>query len=150
MPESLLVSANGISQILLHNYTCRISKTNLLKTIPCTYIARYQYNNLLSCLEPPGMAPQPQITDVTKDEATVMWVPPAQDGGAPVLGYIVERRKKGSSMWVSVCKELIQGKGSSVLNLRLNNLIKFILIFIQTTLKLEYVFDIFQILRLSW
>ncbi|KAF7702244.1 immunoglobulin superfamily member 22-like [Silurus meridionalis] len=59
-------------------------------------------------IEPPGMAPQPQITDVTKDEVTVMWVPPAQDGGAPVLGYNVERRKKGSSMWVSVCKELIQ------------------------------------------
>ncbi|KAI5626876.1 immunoglobulin-like and fibronectin type III domain-containing protein 1 [Silurus asotus] len=59
-------------------------------------------------IEPPGMAPQPQITDVTKDEVTIMWVPPAQDGGAPVLGYNVERRKKGSSMWVSVCKELIQ------------------------------------------
>ncbi|XP_026775232.3 immunoglobulin superfamily member 22 [Pangasianodon hypophthalmus] len=59
-------------------------------------------------VEPPGMAPQPQIADVTKDEVTVMWVPPVQDGGAPVLGYILERRKKGSSMWVSVCKELIQ------------------------------------------
>lgn len=78
------------------------------------YIVRYHYNYLLACLEPPGMAPQPQITDVTKDEVTVSWVPPAHDGGAPVLGYIVERRRKGSSMWVSVCKELIQGKGSAV------------------------------------
>lgn len=66
------------------------------------------------CLEPPGIAPQPQITDVTKDAVMVTWVPPVQNGGAPVLGYIVERRKKGSSMWVSVFKELIQGKGSGV------------------------------------
>lgn len=78
------------------------------------FIVRYQYINSLSCLVPPGMAPQPQITDVTKDEVTVTWVPPAQNGGTPILGYIVERRKKGSSMWVSVCKELIQGKGDAV------------------------------------
>lgn len=37
----------------------------------------------------------PQITDVTKDEVTVTWVPPPQYGCAPVLGYIVERRRKG-------------------------------------------------------
>ncbi|KAL7858382.1 hypothetical protein AOLI_G00184840 [Acnodon oligacanthus] len=59
-------------------------------------------------IEPPGLVPQPQISDVTKDSVTVMWAAPAQDGGAPVLGYLVERRKKGSSMWVSVSKELIQ------------------------------------------
>lgn len=50
----------------------------------------------------------------------VTWVTPVQDGDAPVLGYIVERRKKGSSMWVSVCKELIQGKGSDVSELLSN------------------------------
>uniref|UniRef100_A0A3B1JLG9 Immunoglobulin superfamily member 22 n=1 Tax=Astyanax mexicanus TaxID=7994 RepID=A0A3B1JLG9_ASTMX len=59
-------------------------------------------------IEPPSLVPQPQISDVTKDSATVTWTNPAQDGGAPVLGYIVERRKKGSSMWVSISKELIQ------------------------------------------
>ncbi|XP_030646476.1 immunoglobulin superfamily member 22-like [Chanos chanos] len=59
-------------------------------------------------VEPPGMTSQPQITDVTKDMITVTWAPPAQDGGAPVLGYIVERRKKGGNMWVPVSKELIQ------------------------------------------
>ncbi|XP_022527837.2 immunoglobulin superfamily member 22 [Astyanax mexicanus] len=59
-------------------------------------------------IEPPSLVPQPQISDVTKDSATVTWTNPAQDGGAPVLGYIVERRKKGSSMWMSISKELIQ------------------------------------------
>lgn len=61
------------------------------------------------------MASQPQVTDVTKVEVTVMWFPPAHDGGAPVLVYIVERRKKGSNMWMYVCKELIQGKGVKML-----------------------------------
>ncbi|XP_048829497.1 immunoglobulin superfamily member 22-like [Brienomyrus brachyistius] len=59
-------------------------------------------------IEPPGTTSQPQITDVTKDAVTVTWTPPAQDGGAPVLGYMIERRKKGSNMWVPVSKELIQ------------------------------------------
>ncbi len=48
---------------------------------------------------------------------TVSWTPPAHDGGAPVLGYILERRKKGSNMWLQVNKELLAGqtRGSIVL-----------------------------------
>uniref|UniRef100_A0A4W4HKI3 Immunoglobulin superfamily member 22 n=1 Tax=Electrophorus electricus TaxID=8005 RepID=A0A4W4HKI3_ELEEL len=57
---------------------------------------------------PPGVLPQPQITDVTKDAVSLTWAPPAQTGGAPVLGYIVERRKKGSSMWVCVINGLVE------------------------------------------
>ncbi|KAF7245553.1 Immunoglobulin superfamily member 22 [Varanus komodoensis] len=59
-------------------------------------------------IDPPGQASQPQVTDVTKDAITITWNPPTQDGGAPVMGYIVERRKKGSNLWVPVSKELIQ------------------------------------------
>ncbi|XP_026971018.1 immunoglobulin superfamily member 22 [Sagmatias obliquidens] len=63
----------------------------------------------LSALEPPGLASQPQVTDVTKEAVTITWNAPTQDGGAPVLGYIVERRKKGSNLWVPVNKDPIQG-----------------------------------------
>lgn len=41
---------------------------------------------------------------------TVSWTPPAHDGGAPVLGYILERRKKGSNLWLQVNKELLTGQ----------------------------------------
>ncbi|KAM4618625.1 immunoglobulin superfamily member 22-like [Polymixia lowei] len=58
-------------------------------------------------IEPPGVASQPQVSNITKDSVTVSWSPPAQDGGAPVLGYAIERRKKGSNMWVQVNKELL-------------------------------------------
>ncbi|CAI5763292.1 immunoglobulin superfamily member 22 [Podarcis lilfordi] len=59
-------------------------------------------------IDPPGQASQPQVTDVTKDAITITWSPPAKDGGSPVMGYVVERRKKGSNLWVPVSKELIQ------------------------------------------
>ena len=63
-----------------------------------------------SPIEPPGLASQPQVTDVTKEAVTITWNAPTQDGGAPVLGYIVERRKKGSNLWVPVNKDPIQGE----------------------------------------
>nr|XP_006133509.1 immunoglobulin superfamily member 22 isoform X2 [Pelodiscus sinensis]XP_006133510.1 immunoglobulin superfamily member 22 isoform X2 [Pelodiscus sinensis]XP_014434234.1 immunoglobulin superfamily member 22 isoform X2 [Pelodiscus sinensis] len=59
-------------------------------------------------IEPPGLASQPQVTDVTKETVTITWNPPAQDGGSPVKGYIVERRKKGSNLWIPVTKDLVQ------------------------------------------
>ncbi|XP_044213840.1 immunoglobulin superfamily member 22-like isoform X2 [Thunnus albacares] len=58
-------------------------------------------------IEPPGMASQPQVSNITKDTMTVSWTPPGHDGGAPVLGYNLERRKKGSNMWLQVNKELL-------------------------------------------
>lgn len=63
-----------------------------------------------SPIEPPGLASQPQVTDVTKEAVTITWNAPTQDGGAPVLGYIVERRKKGSNLWVPFNKDPIQGE----------------------------------------
>ncbi|XP_060119212.1 immunoglobulin superfamily member 22 isoform X2 [Heteronotia binoei] len=60
-------------------------------------------------IDPPGQASQPQVSDVTKEAVTITWSPPAQDGGSAIMGYIVERRKKGSNLWVPVSKELIQG-----------------------------------------
>uniref|UniRef100_A0A7M4FIS6 Immunoglobulin superfamily member 22 n=1 Tax=Crocodylus porosus TaxID=8502 RepID=A0A7M4FIS6_CROPO len=39
---------------------------------------------------------------------TITWNPPATDGGSPVQGYIVERRKKGSNLWVPVTKDPVK------------------------------------------
>ncbi|XP_047452409.1 immunoglobulin superfamily member 22-like isoform X2 [Mugil cephalus] len=58
-------------------------------------------------IEPPGTASQPQVSNVTKSTMTVSWTRPTHDGGAPVLGYNLERRKKGSNMWLQVNKELL-------------------------------------------
>eukprot|EP00062_Callorhinchus_milii_P025727 gi/632987019/ref/XP_007910562.1/ PREDICTED: immunoglobulin superfamily member 22 [Callorhinchus milii] len=60
-------------------------------------------------IEVAGNARAPQLVDARKDAITITWAPPGLDGGAPILGYIVERRKKGSNVWVPASKEPIQG-----------------------------------------
>ncbi|MEQ2302209.1 Myosin-binding protein C, fast-type [Ameca splendens] len=39
---------------------------------------------------------------VGEDCATIDWEPPKFDGGAPVKGYLMERKKKGSSRWTKL------------------------------------------------
>lgn len=53
---------------------------------------------------------QLQVVDVRKEAITITWSSPAQDGGFPVEGNIIERRKKGSNLWVTVTKEPVQGQ----------------------------------------
>lgn len=50
------------------------------------------------------------ISNVSKDRATLSWRPPENDGGSKVTGYVVERRDlaKGPDAWVPVaqnCKD---------------------------------------------
>ncbi|CAF4366510.1 unnamed protein product, partial [Adineta steineri] len=51
-----------------------------------------------------------EISNVSKDRATLSWKPPKDDGGSKVTGYVVERRdtSKGADAWIPVtqaCKE---------------------------------------------
>ncbi|XP_062841002.1 myosin binding protein Ca [Trichomycterus rosablanca] len=39
---------------------------------------------------------------VGEDMATILWDPPKFDGGAPLKGYLLERRKKGSDRWTKL------------------------------------------------
>uniref|UniRef100_A0A8C1J6S5 Myosin-binding protein C, slow-type n=1 Tax=Cyprinus carpio TaxID=7962 RepID=A0A8C1J6S5_CYPCA len=49
------------------------------------------------------------VTDVGGDWCTMTWEPPRYDGGSPILGYFIERKKKQSSRWMrlnfDLCKE---------------------------------------------
>ncbi|XP_029438809.1 immunoglobulin superfamily member 22 isoform X2 [Rhinatrema bivittatum] len=69
-------------------------------------------------IAPPGVASQPQILDASKEIITIGWNPPEEDGGSPVLGYIVERRKKGGKHWVPVTKEPIQEPPGKIQDIR--------------------------------
>uniref|UniRef100_UPI00398E4D98 myosin-binding protein C, cardiac-type-like n=1 Tax=Pristiophorus japonicus TaxID=55135 RepID=UPI00398E4D98 len=42
----------------------------------------------------------PKILSVGEDCCTIQWEPPAFDGGQPVLGYVLERKKKQSYRWM--------------------------------------------------
>uniref|UniRef100_A0A671S6G4 Myosin-binding protein C, fast-type n=1 Tax=Sinocyclocheilus anshuiensis TaxID=1608454 RepID=A0A671S6G4_9TELE len=43
-----------------------------------------------------------KCTGVGEDSASVQWDPPKFDGGVPVKGYLIERKKKGSSRWTKL------------------------------------------------
>ncbi|XP_073694912.1 myosin-binding protein C, slow-type isoform X14 [Garra rufa] len=51
----------------------------------------------------------PLVPDVGGDWCTMTWEPPRYDGGSPILGYFIERKKKQSSRWMrlnfDLCKE---------------------------------------------
>nr|XP_045221711.1 myosin-binding protein C, slow-type isoform X8 [Macaca fascicularis] len=51
----------------------------------------------------------PTVTEVGDDWCIMKWEPPAYDGGSPILGYFIERKKKQSSRWMrlnfDLCKE---------------------------------------------
>ncbi|EGT49285.1 hypothetical protein CAEBREN_29721 [Caenorhabditis brenneri] len=49
--------------------------------------------------EVPDPVDKPEVTDWDKDRIDIKWNPTANNGGAPVTGYIVEKKEKGSSIW---------------------------------------------------
>ncbi|GBN20312.1 Twitchin, partial [Araneus ventricosus] len=48
---------------------------------------------------PPGL---PEITDYDTDFVNLKWEPPKRDGGAPITGYVVEKKDKYSTDWTPV------------------------------------------------
>uniref|UniRef100_H3AVM7 Immunoglobulin-like and fibronectin type III domain-containing protein 1 n=1 Tax=Latimeria chalumnae TaxID=7897 RepID=H3AVM7_LATCH len=55
----------------------------------------------------PGAPDPPRIADTSSKSISLTWVAPQNTGGSRLVGYLVEKRKKGSSMWMEVNKELI-------------------------------------------
>ena len=47
----------------------------------------------------PSAPGKPQITDVTKRSAKLTWTPCTNDGGSPLLTYVVEQRILGGFKW---------------------------------------------------
>ena len=50
----------------------------------------------------PGKPGTPEVTEITKDAATLKWTAPAKDGGAPLTGYVVEMKEQGATKWSQV------------------------------------------------
>lgn len=49
--------------------------------------------------EAPG---KPEIVDYDKDHIDLKWEPPEFDGGAPIIGYHVERKESKSNRWAKI------------------------------------------------
>ena len=48
------------------------------------------------------------MVDWDKDHVDLKWEKPIKDGGAPITGYIIEKREKGSPKWVKACEVSLQ------------------------------------------
>ncbi|XP_022597822.1 immunoglobulin-like and fibronectin type III domain-containing protein 1 [Seriola dumerili] len=61
----------------------------------------------------PGPPSAPKIVSAFKDCIKLSWAPPSNTGGTNILGYNLEKRKKGSNLWgqVNPHDEMIKGKG---------------------------------------
>ncbi|XP_063576296.1 myosin-binding protein C, fast-type isoform X3 [Pongo abelii] len=57
---------------------------------------------LLQVVDVPDPPEAVRITSVGEDWAILVWEPPTYDGGKPVTGYLVERKKKGSQRWMKL------------------------------------------------
>ncbi|KAI5639981.1 immunoglobulin i-set domain-containing protein [Phthorimaea operculella] len=52
----------------------------------------------------PGKPGKPEVVDWDKDHVDLKWEKPISDGGAPISGYIIEKREVGSPKWVKACE----------------------------------------------
>uniref|UniRef100_A0A8C8B8X3 Myosin binding protein C1 n=1 Tax=Otus sunia TaxID=257818 RepID=A0A8C8B8X3_9STRI len=63
----------------------------------------------IKVVDVPDPPQAPDVTEVGEDWCVMTWEPPANDGGSPILGYFIERKKKQSSRWMrlnfELCKE---------------------------------------------
>uniref|UniRef100_A0A3B3D4G2 Immunoglobulin like and fibronectin type III domain containing 1, tandem duplicate 2 n=1 Tax=Oryzias melastigma TaxID=30732 RepID=A0A3B3D4G2_ORYME len=50
----------------------------------------------------PGPPTPPQVVSAFHDCINLSWAPPSNTGGSRILGYVLEKRKKGSNLWAAV------------------------------------------------
>jgi len=87
-------------------YEFRVMAENAIGTSPAldtgglAFLAKNPY-------DAPGAPPPPGIKEHDRDHITVEIKPPANNGGAPITGYTIERKEKGSNRWIPVNKEPI-------------------------------------------
>uniref|UniRef100_A0A0N5D1Z0 non-specific serine/threonine protein kinase n=1 Tax=Thelazia callipaeda TaxID=103827 RepID=A0A0N5D1Z0_THECL len=67
--------------------------------------------------DPPGPPSTPDVTGYDRNQISLSWKPPQNDGGSPILGYIIEKFEKSGSDWVAIKTRLIRGTETTVTGL---------------------------------
>ncbi|XP_012872762.1 PREDICTED: immunoglobulin-like and fibronectin type III domain-containing protein 1 [Dipodomys ordii] len=66
----------------------------------------------------PGPPSTPAILSASSQSITLTWIAPRGPGSAHILGYLVEKRKKGSSTWTAVNDQPMPERKCTVTDLR--------------------------------
>ncbi|XP_077449593.1 myosin-binding protein C, slow-type isoform X3 [Stigmatopora argus] len=62
----------------------------------------------LKVVDIPDSPDAPLVPVIGGDWCSMTWEPPKYDGGSPILGYYIERKKKQSSRWMRINFDLIK------------------------------------------
>lgn len=66
----------------------------------------------------PGTPSTPEVTGYDTNQVSLAWNPPRDDGGSPILGYVIEKfEKKGGGDWSPVRMPLVKGTECTIHNL---------------------------------
>ncbi|KAF4800112.1 Myomesin-3 [Turdus rufiventris] len=65
----------------------------------------------------PGSPLNVKCHDVNRDCLILSWVPPSDDGGSPILGYLIERCEAGSEQWLQCSAQPVKSCRCPVLGL---------------------------------
>ncbi|XP_071624456.1 immunoglobulin-like and fibronectin type III domain-containing protein 1 isoform X2 [Heliangelus exortis] len=66
----------------------------------------------------PGAPDPPEVVSTSRDSITISWKAPRKAGSSQIVGYMVQKRQKGSGTWLLVTKTPIKGKQLKVTNLK--------------------------------
>ncbi|XP_050003555.1 immunoglobulin-like and fibronectin type III domain-containing protein 1 [Alexandromys fortis] len=66
----------------------------------------------------PAPPSAPDILSASSQSITLTWVAPRGPGSAHILGYLVEKRKKGSNTWMTVNEQPVAERRCTVVDLR--------------------------------
>lgn len=73
-------------------------------------IAKDPYN-------PPGAPSTPEVTGYDTNQISLKWNPPRDDGGSPIIGYVVEKFEKKDGEWTPVKMPMVRGTEATITGL---------------------------------
>lgn len=59
----------------------------------------------------------PRVTDTTKDSVSLAWTRPTEDGGADVIGYVLEMQEVGAEQWSKAHEKILREPEYTVIGL---------------------------------
>lgn len=68
---------------------------------------------LFRITDPPGKPGIPEPVDWDKEWMDLKWTKPMKDGGAPITGYLIEKKEKDSPNWTKAAqidKPVLEGR----------------------------------------